>query len=295
MSTTDRLDANALAWSLDFPTRAQKLAQRLGLTNDRNIFFSWVRNKNFGDWITPYLFISRTNRMPYYLPPTRQPSVLPRLTTVSGAGSILRKIDVPDCVRVWGSGIIAADDSFARPAEVLAVRGPRTAARLEALGHPTTTTFGDPGLLLPEVYRPEAEARHRTGLLPHRMNHDRVAERMEGRDDTLLIDVRQPIERVVDQIRSCETLLSSSLHGLVVAHAYGVPAVWWESEADLIGDGTKFFDYFESVGETGVEGPVPVPTALTPDDLIAATAHATCPDVSPVARNLARACPFWGG
>jgi hypothetical protein len=45
--------------------------------------------------------------------------------------------------------------------------------------------------------------------------------------------------------------LSSSLHGLIVAHAYGIPAVWCDF-ADrphaIAGDGTKFHDYFASIG-----------------------------------------------
>lgn len=55
-----------------------------------------------------------------------------------------------------------------------------------------------------------------------------------------------PIECVIDNILACENTFSSSLHGIIVSHAYNIPSLRVNFQASL-GD-LKFHDYFLSVG-----------------------------------------------
>jgi pyruvyltransferase len=55
---------------------------------------------------------------------------------------------------------------------------------------------------------------------------------------------------VVREISRCRHLLSTSLHGLVVADSYGIPAAWARLSPDLIGATYKFHDH-ESVVTPG--------------------------------------------
>ena len=64
--------------------------------------------------------------------------------------------------------------------------------------------------------------------------------------DVLVIDVQRGPKEVVEDILSCELVLSSSLHGIITAHAYGIPAVWLELSGRLVGGGYKFHDYYSS-------------------------------------------------
>jgi pyruvyltransferase len=50
----------------------------------------------------------------------------------------------------------------------------------------------------------------------------------------------------VDQIKQCRKIISSSLHGLIIAEAYGIPTEWRDWGGGVIGDGWKFFDYYSA-------------------------------------------------
>ncbi len=67
-----------------------------------------------------------------------------------------------------------------------------------------------------------------------------------------VIDINGGLEQVVDEIVSCKRIVSSSLHGIIASHAYGVPAARIKFSDRLVGDGFKFRDYWESVGVPNV-------------------------------------------
>lgn len=70
---------------------------------------------------------------------------------------------------------------------------------------------------------------------------------------------------MVGQIARCRAVLSTSLHGLVVADSFGIPVVWFELEPALWGKDFKFLDY-ESVVTPGRTRKVTLDgyTALSP-------------------------------
>src|SRR5690606_497331 len=67
---------------------------------------------------------------------------------------------------VWGSGIIRKNEDIAG-GTFLAVRGPRTAARLTELGFTAPTIYGDPAILLPMLYHPGVEKKNKVGVIAH--------------------------------------------------------------------------------------------------------------------------------
>lgn len=143
---------------------------------------------------------------------------------------------------VWGSGAMSRDATPHPDATYLAVRGPVTREIVIAAGGECPRIYGDPALLLPLVHATSVEKRHGVGFVRHYVDGDPPPAHVDLEISPLN---RNPLT-VVDAIRSCETIVSSSLHGLVVAQAYGIP--WRHREcAALKGDGTKFEDFIIAV------------------------------------------------
>lgn len=132
---------------------------------------------------------------------------------------------------VWGAGC-ALDRELLGPVNAIAVRGPLTARRTGALpGIPQ----GDPGLLASRFWPGGRRKRYDVGMVRHFVD-DRAYP-----DADIVIDCTEEPFEVLAKISSCRTVLSSSLHGLILARSYGIPAsrVW---HPDVAFDETKWMD-----------------------------------------------------
>lgn len=153
---------------------------------------------------------------------------------------------------VWGSGF-RENYSRYRGGKVYAVRGKLTQSLLpHHIANKKELAIGDPALLLPLVYTPNKNVVHKIGIIPHFIDYDYFSSIYSHK--YYIIDVRtSDVEEVIKQICSCRFILSTSLHGLIISHAYGIPALWikknWINSSDF-----KFYDYFSSVGIPKYEG-----------------------------------------
>lgn len=148
--------------------------------------------------------------------------------------------------RVVGSGVMWSSDLLNPEAEWLAVRGPITRGRVLSNGGRCSEVEGDPALLLPEFFDPLAPKRFDVGIVPHYVDFERV--RSLHPEVPLINPLRADPLDVVFEVLQCRSILSSSLHGIILAHAYGIPAAWVRFSDGLDGDDVKFQDYAESVG-----------------------------------------------
>jgi hypothetical protein len=190
----------------------------------------WARTPrpgNFGDVITPWMIRLETGEDPTW--------AAPKPGTVMGAGSIIRF--AAGC-KVWGSGIMWKKDKLHPKNEYCGVRGPLTRDKVKA-----DVPIGDPGLLLPLFYDVPVEKEVGVGVVAH-YRHTREANAMG-------FHVINPLcknpRKVIDDIRACQYICSSSLHGLIAAEAYGIPWKWVTFSGKLSGDGSKFQDFFQSI------------------------------------------------
>lgn len=148
---------------------------------------------------------------------------------------------------VWGSGIIKQDENV-REAKFIAVRGPRTRRRLLELGYQVPEVYGDPGLLLPRFISNVEEKKYALGIIPHYVDYENVLARFKEDSRVKVINLMtDDVVKTTKEILECKKIISSSLHGVIVSHAYEIPALWVKFSNKLAGDNIKFYDYFESL------------------------------------------------
>ncbi len=152
---------------------------------------------------------------------------------------------------VWGSGIISDRKTpLFKPKKVYAVRGPKTREVLLARGIECPEVYGDPALILPTLIQPnKVESKYKLGIIPHYNNKNDVFFNQSFPDNIKIIDIEtDDVQAFIDDITSCELIVSSSLHGIIIADAYGVPAHHVSFDDSVEGGEFKFFDYYLSVG-----------------------------------------------
>ena len=248
-------------------------AKALGIPSRKRTRLWWWRRPdpgNWGDIVNPYVVEKLTGIPPKFVEGGR------RLLAI---GSVLRYADAD--ATVWGTGASSRDVKVNIQAEFRAVRGPITRSLVLAAGGRCPEVYGDPALLLPLLYEPARPvARAKLGLILH---HNHLPDHLDIAGDVRLIDIRRvgydQIEAFLDEVCACAAIISTSLHGLIAAHAYGIPTRWADvddgASGVVPGDGMKFLDYFQSVGLDGVTGPL----VLRPELPISAATASECTEL----------------
>lgn len=200
---------------------------------------SSIGRGNFGDILTPFIlqhFEIDYNWVSHY-----------SKADLICVGSIARRASKK--TTVLGSGIISNNDRLDTSADWKFVRGPLTRKRLIELGGDCPEIYGDPGLLLPLIYNPSITKQYDIGYVPHNVDFLEIEKDYEH---VIGLKTRN-YKTVIDKILQCKRIVSSSLHGIIAAHAYGIPAAWVKPNNALKGDHVKFHDYFASVDITNYE------------------------------------------
>lgn len=164
-------------------------------------------------------------------------------------GSIVEQIPTNKFVVVLGSGKIKAKKCRClKHARYYALRGPHTKKCLQVADD---VPLGDPGLLMPLIF-PKVEiprADGPIGIVPHYLHSSNPRlDSYRNMSSYKITDVCDEPKRVIDEICSCSVIVSSSLHGLIISDAYGIPNVRLVFDEALSGGDFKFRDYFEAIG-----------------------------------------------
>lgn len=170
---------------------------------------------------------------------------------------------------VWGAGMIDED----LPANIgiraiKAVRGPLTREVLNKRGFDCDSCYGDPALLLPLYYkRIGVKKKYDVGIIPHYADME-LLKKLSNLKGIHVIPTRGYADwhSFIDEILQCRCIVSSSLHGLIIAEAYGVPSRWVEFGKAESRAHFKYHDFYLSIGKR--QEPLNIDISTTKQDLI---------------------------
>ncbi len=203
---------------------------------------------NLGDNLAPEI-VARALRMPVVgvrvSASGRRILAIGSILGFSGSGAI-----------VCGAGAIQNTIHQANDEEILLVRGPLTAGIIRGAAVPLR--YGDPALLAPELFRITPRDGSKPLYIPHYVDFERFTRVVPA---VHVMDVRRVgIMDALNRVAGAGVVIASSLHGLILAHAFGKPTVWIEPSPGIKGKSFKFLDYFASQNHS--QNPLSLEAAL---------------------------------
>lgn len=199
---------------------------------------------NFGDCLQPDI-LKHYGLLPVYVPSLYKSDIILE-------GSILQLVPLDYSGYILGTGGDKQTYSFEN-ATIIGVRGKLTMANFTPPIN-SSIILADTGLLVSKIFPNELEKIYDLGVVFHFVDEDTSLAQMYKEkfrnENILFINVRQKPKKVINQIKSCKAIVSTSLHGLIVADAFHIPNKW------IINRQTmptyffeyKFYDYYSSLG-----------------------------------------------
>ncbi|MBW3164255.1 polysaccharide pyruvyl transferase family protein [Ferrimonas balearica] len=197
---------------------------------------------NIGDLAGPYLIEKITGKKVV-------PSILGLRQHIISVGSIFSQANNNSLI--WGAGLISKHEKIhvTDGKNISMVRGQFTKRELEARGLKlASVALSDPASLLPTFYSPKISKKYKVGIIPHYVDYDGYNKQAMP-EGVKLIDVKADVESFIDELLECETIISSSLHGIIISDCYCIPNIWIGTHNQLSGDDFKFYDYFSNFKE----------------------------------------------
>ena len=240
----------------------------------------WNKKKNLGDVLSLVVYKGMLDAKGIKMNQKTKKTV-----HLFGVGSVIGMGNF-DAV-IWGSGIhtfntvkdIVGQRKY-RKYDIRAVRGPITASLLTACGYNCPKVYGDPAILMTDIYPvKQLEKKYKTSVILH-IEHQNV----ERPDDVHYINMNtDDYKKVIDEIMMSEKVISSSLHGIILSETYGVPTVFMLEgmENELL----KFYDWYYSTGRKNVVIADTIQQAIEMDGM-------ELPDLTEMKKALKEAFPY---
>ncbi|MCT1803982.1 polysaccharide pyruvyl transferase family protein [Kocuria carniphila] len=169
--------------------------------------------------------------------------------TVAIVGSLVAALVDKECNIVGGGLINANSRKYSSSLRVSGVRGFLTKSVIQRdspLHRPLV--IGDPGLLLSELeLMPYQHDKADLGFIIHDVDRDAFFMKYPNLAHNV-IDNYAPRSEFVEQLSRYRAVASTSLHGCIFCHSYGIPVAPFVLTDKVYGGDFKFEDYYSSYG-----------------------------------------------
>lgn len=168
--------------------------------------------------------------------------------TVGLVGSLIAAVTHAPCTVVGGGVINGNRRAYGPDCDIRAVRGFLTKTTVMRDAGQNPEVIGDPGLLLSKIERaPEVHNRKPLGFIVHAQDREMFLERypQHARD---IVDNYAPRAEFAQQLAGYQMIASTSLHGCIFAHSYGIPVAPFVLSDQLYGGDFKFQDHYSALG-----------------------------------------------
>jgi pyruvyltransferase len=203
----------------------------------------FIRIPNVGDLANPSVVAAVTGRPVCHV---TNPG-MPHLLAIGSMMAVAAPLS-----QVWGTGVMHPDFGIGNASgrNIHALRGTLSHAAMARGGVIVgDVPFGDPAYLLPALLgvRRSSSPGARVGLVAHYVDrHLPIVRRLLQQPGVADLNVHEAPDTFLRRMAECETVVSTSLHGLVFAEAMGIPSLWARASDEIAGGDFKFQDWFST-------------------------------------------------
>jgi len=235
-----------------FKKSIKKIERAINFCHKHKVYYYDV-NKNMGDLLNEEIFAFMLGEYIRVRPKRARYVMIGSVLDLFLGGKWWDKFKKP--LIILGSGFIqppVTPDVIYRRLEVVGVRGKITRKRLAMLGYEVKdVVLGDWGLVIAKLFPLEKpKQRYDIGLVAHYADESNAdylqfRELLSKRYNVLKIDIKQDFKKFANKMIQCDTIISSAMHGLIVADSYRIPNLRVVfTGSNILGGDYKYNDYY---------------------------------------------------
>lgn len=240
----------------------------------------WKRRANLGDYLATVIFQWMLERKQILSLHTKETTNLMTVGSLIGMGNF--------DATIWGTGIHCFETAKAVMMhskyvhyDIRAVRGPITKEILRTAGYSVKDCFeGDPAVLMPFIYAQEKPVKKYNCSIVHHLSSKK--DDIDKDLHTISISTTD-YQQFISELQASQRVISSSLHGIILAESYGVPAIFLNSGMD--NELLKYYDWYFSTGRMNVKIAHSIEEAMQMVPM-------PLPNISSMQRNLLSSFPY---